>query len=328
MPVMLLFFSYVASAQQELAANRETNSLKVKLSLPAPSYPKGKAGKQQLLDLIKGLDIPDMPENESDDKQWAHLAEVFTHFRLYPLAMKCFLKTLSPDSLVNDSVAVTAEDRRDFETRIKLIGYTAKPVKCPIIKPDDIVKTFQDGKKAMAYAMILHVKQPVRGTNKVHKFIYTGHTFITLIKFNTDSSYAALSFGFGPHKDNLLAATPLVPSSTSKFTDDGGHNWDEVVGKFISRHRFERILKLTRQYDGLAYNLSTNNCTDFGLKAAQLAGLEIRDTKGKWLLGAGNNPGNTGESILLGKFNNTDTMNQDQLFIDTLRDTPLMIKSQ
>lgn len=327
-PLVALLFSFNANAQQELAANPSPNSLKEKLSLPAATYPKRRAEKKQLLDMLKGLNLPDISDNETDDRQWTHLAQVFTHFRMYPLAMKCFLKTLPPDSLTNDSIAVTATDRHNFEDRFKQTGYVVKPAKCPIIKTDEIVNTFQDGKKAMAYAMILHVKQPVRGTSRVHKFIYTGHTFITLIKFNTDSSYTALTFGFGPHKDNLLSATPLVPSSSSKFTNDGGHNWDEVVGKFISRHRFEKILQLTRQYDGLAYNLSTNNCTDFGLKAAQLAGLEIKDTKGSWPLGAGNNPGTTGESILLGKFSNADTMNQNQLFIDTLKDMPLPAKFQ
>jgi hypothetical protein len=242
--------------------------------------------------------------------------------------MKCFLKTLTPDSLADDNVLLTDSDQVSVKNQLQQIGYEAKPLICNIIKVDHIIETFHDGKQARAYAMILHVKQPVRGTAKVHKLIYTGHTFITLIKYNTDHSYAALSFGFGPHKDNLLAATPIIPRSSSKFTDDGGHEWDEVVGKFISKRRFEKILQLTRQYDGLAYNLSTNNCTDFGLKAAQLAGLDVRDTKGSWPLGAGNNPGVTGQSILQGKFSNADTRTFDRLFIDTIKDGPPMTKAQ
>ena len=68
--------------------------------------------------------------------------------------------------------------------------------------------------------------------------------------------------------------------------------------------------------------MSDNNCTDFGLKAARLAGLEVKDTKGYWPLGSGNNPGVTGESILLGKFTNADTGDLDRLFIDTARFAP------
>ena len=94
-----------------------------------------------------------------------------------------------------------------------------------------------------------------------------------------------------------------------------------------NKHRFNKILELTRQYDGLNYNLSKNNCTDFGLKAAQIAGLNIQDTKSTWLLGGGNNPGATGESILLGKVNNADTGNSSRLFIDTSRNTPVSYRT-
>ena len=309
----------ISGAQQQLIASVGADSV-ARLKLPRITTPlKGRAEKQKLLNLLKQLNVPDVDYNEPGDLQWGKLAGLFTKLRLYPLAMKCFLKTLIPDSLATADIPITDGDQQAISTQLKNITYEAKPLDSKIIKVSRIIETFNDGKQPMAYAMILHVKQPVRGRPKVHKFINTGHTFITLIKFNTDSSYTALTFGFGPHKDNILSATPLVPSTTSKFTDDGGHEWDEVVGKFISRRRFQKILQLTHQYEGQAYNLSKNNCTDFGLKAAQLAGLQVRDTKGSWLLGSGNNPGITGQSILLGKFNNEDTGSMERLFIDTTR---------
>jgi len=308
-----------SGAQQQLIASARPDSAAT-LKLPrVTAPPKGRAEKQKLMNLLKELNVPDVDYNEPADQQWGKLAGFFTRLRLYPLAMKCFLKTLTPDSLALTDIPITDKDGQSISEQLKSITLEAKPVKSEVIKVSHILETFNDGKQPMAYAMILHVKQPVRGKAKVHKLINTGHTFITLIKFNTDSSYTALTFGFGPHKDNLLSATPLVPSTSSKFTDDGGHEWDEVVGKFISRRRFQKILQLTKQYEGQSYNLSKNNCTDFGLKAAQLAGLEIRDTKGSWLLGSGNNPGITGQSILLGKFNNEDTGSLDRLFIDTTR---------
>jgi len=322
--------SLTALGQDYMAATHFTDTASVN---PAPGrLPslnlKKRAERQQLLRFLKTLKVPEASYNEPEVKQWSRLAQVFTHLRLYPLAMKCYLKTLTPDSLTGNNVPVTDSDQWSLESQLKPGGYPAVRSNSPIIKVDSIIEKFNDGKQALAYAMILHIKQPVRGTPKVHKLIYTGHTFITLIKFNTDYSYAVLSFGFGPHKDNLLAATPLMPSSSSKFTDDGSHAWDEVVGKFITKRRFEKILQLTRQYEGLAYNLSTNNCTDFGLKAARLAGLEVRDTKGSWPLGHGNNPGVAGESILLGKYSNTDTGNGERLFIDTLKEAPLPVKPQ
>ena len=327
---LLLLASFTAGAQEMIAATRLADSGSVHRAFHIAALPnlKKRAERQQLLGFLKTLNIPEVAYNEPEAQQWNRLAQTFTHLRLYPLAMKCFLKTLTPDSLANDDIAVTDSDQQAVEKQLTQIGYQAKPLDCPIIKVASVVEKFNDGKQALAYAMVLHVKQPVRGTSTMHKWANTGHTFITLVKYNADQSYTAMSFGFGPHKDNLFSATPLKPSSPGKFTNDGGHEWDEVVGKFISRRRFERILRLTRQYDGLAYNLSTNNCTDFGLRAAELAGLEVKDTKGAWLLGGGNCPAITGESILLGKFSNADTGNQDRLFIDTLQSAPVVVKSK
>jgi hypothetical protein len=87
------------------------------------------------------------------------------------------------------------------------------------------------------------------------------------------------------------------------------------LGKFISKHRFNKILALTRQYRNVSYHLSKNNCTDFGLKAAALAGLDVWGTQGSWPLGHGNNPGVTGQSLLQGNFNNADTGDHHNLLI-------------
>ena len=141
--------------------------------------------------------------------------------------------------------------------------------------------------------------------------------FITLIKYNSDNSVTARSFGFYPHKKNFFSATPLHISSPSVFKDDASHDWDESIGKFISAARFEKILGLLSKYDNAIYNLKRNNCTDFGLDIAFLAGISIADTRGAWPLGKGNNPGSAGQSMLEGKFRNTDTdaVGQNTLFL-------------
>ena len=326
-----MLLSLTLSAQQQFASLSLSDGGGTRGTSPATTAthaPNKRTEREQLLKLLKGLSVPDIKYNAPEAGQWSQMATLFTRLRLYPLAMKCYLKTISADSLVSGDIPVTDGDQQTIKSQFQQLVNPLPMPKSPIVKVNRILETFQDGKPAMAYAMILHVKQAVRGTRKViHKITYSGHTFITLIKFNTDSSYTQMSFGFGAHKDNLLAATPLMPSSTSKFTDDGAHDWDEVVGKFISKRRFEKILQLTKQYDGLAYNLSTNNCTDFGLKAARLAGLEVWDTKGSWPLGGGNCPGTAGESILQGKFTNADTGNLDGLFIDTALTAPVVHKA-
>jgi hypothetical protein len=273
---------------------------------------------KQVMDYLKKGDVANDAYNAKIARLYK-MANFFTRLRLYPLAMKCFLRTLAADSLHTTDLPLTNRDDSLFQKQELFIAKNNREINSRPVHYQDIIHTFEDGKQAVAYALVFHVKQPVRGQPKVHKLAYTGHTFITLIKYNADSSYTSASFGFFPKKDNPLSATPVFPSTSSTFKDDAEHDWDEVIGKFISRRRFEKILRLTEQYGGLRYHLSKNNCSDFGLKAADLAGLSIWDTKGKWLLGGGNNPGNTGQSILNGKFSNRDSGNYDGLYIDTLK---------
>jgi hypothetical protein len=184
------------------------------------------------------------------------------------------------------------------------------------VKGQSITEDFEDGKNAVAYAIIIHVKQPKAGRRKAFTGINNvGHTFITLLKYNSDSTCISHSFGFYPQKDNFLSATPLHPASSSVFKDDAVHDWDEAVGKFISERRFKKLIKLVGKFDEKKYDLNGNNCTDFGLYAADVAGISINNTKGNWPLGRGNNPANAGQSILEGKFLNTDTGNSQGLFI-------------
>ena len=184
------------------------------------------------------------------------------------------------------------------------------------IEGNDITECFNDGKKAVGYGLMVHVKQPKAGQRKVFaSFSNVGHTFVTLIKFNADSTTLSRSFGFYPRKDNLLSATPLIPSATSVFKDDSQHEWDEVVGKFITKRKFDKIIRLVKEYRCKKYNLNSNNCTDFGLDIAAIAGIKIKETVSSWPLGKGNNPANAGQSIREGKVKDDDKDEKDGLLI-------------
>lgn len=322
--IALVFYAGAASAQSPVYLAATGNPLKFNsgrtneteinfntdLSKPAQ--------RKQLMDYLKGIENSNITYNPVKIKRLYSLANLFTKLRLYPLAMKCFFKTIQPgtDDMVPENIPITASDDSLLTKQQTLLGLdTDKTISSRPISSKAITQTFNDSKNAIAYAMIFHVKQPVRGKPKIFKFGNTGHTFITLIKYNSDSTYASITFGFYPKKNNPLSATPIIPSTSSTFKDDSEHNWDEVLGKFISKQRFDKILALTQQYHNVAYHLSKNNCTDFGLKAAALAGLQVWDTKGSWPLGSGNNPGVTGESLLEGKFSNADTGDQQHLLI-------------
>ncbi len=286
-------------------------------------------------------------------KFYYRLAVAFTKLRLYPLAMKCYFKTLTIENK-NDSARYTplvtasidgrqvmadniARQRDSLQVEdsitmqimaihnadISLINKDSTSyngdaeVKSPLMKGDEILNPFEDGKKAAAYAIMIHVRQPVSGKRKVYVLNNVGHTFITLIKYNTDSTIVSRSFGFYPKKNFPLAATPLFPSSPSTFKDDSLHSWDEVSGTFISRKNFNRILAVVKKYDHKKYQLSHNNCTDFGLTLANEAGITVTDTQGTWPLGKGNNPACMGQSLMEGKVSLSNNAYGSQLLMVT-----------
>jgi len=283
-----------------------------------------------LMDYFKQLEVNDrLSGNQANKKVYYRFANLFARLKLYPLAMKFFLKTLEQEKPKTDPGTGSANLKNvdinaDLPINDKddsLVTQQAELVRNEKSKRtsyNQILTFFNNSKTAVAYAMLFHVKQPVAGKRKVFVFSNTGHTFITLIKYYADSTYVSCSFGFYPKKDHPLSATPVYPSSSSQFKNDAGHQWDEVVGKFISKKKFDRIINLTKNYENLEYHLSKNNCTDFCLQAATMAGINIANTKGKWPLGSGNNPGVTGQSLLNGTFSNADAANTASDLFSTL----------
>jgi len=285
----------------------------------------------RLSNYIKELGLPEQQyEYKSRKKFYYHLANAFARLRLYPLAMKCFFKAVRSNAEV-DSISVPTDTPWNLQNNAlgfnfrddSAVGSTAHALKTKKkgkrsrrTSFQQIAGNFNDGKTAVAYALLFHVKQPAPGKRKIYVWVNTGHTFITLIKYNTDSTYASASFGFYPDKDQMLSATPISPTTSATFRDDGAHVWDEVLGKFISKRNFENILELTQKFEGMTYNLNRQNCTDFGLQAACLAGIQINGTSGKWPLGRGNNPAVTGQSILKGMFKNADSTQKKDIFLD------------
>ena len=45
------------------------------------------------------------------------------------------------------------------------------------------------------------------------------------------------------------------------------------------------------------YKLTNYNCTDFGIGAAEAAGLHLPDSYGSWGIGDGSNPGTLGQNM-------------------------------
>lgn len=338
-------------------ATRIKDSLKVELLHARLNDPVTE--RQYLTSLLKDEQTTTvMKPKKHGQRFYYRLAVAFTKLRLYSLAMKCYFKTLTienkPDT-VNYAPLITASvDGKQFmadnynrqkdslaaadsvTTAIMSIHNTDigqisrdstsyngdAEIKSRLISTSEILNPFDDGKKAAAYALLIHVRQPVSGKRKVYVLNNVGHTFITLIKYNTDSTIVSRSFGFYPKKNFPLAATPLFPSSPSSFKNDSLHSWDEISGTFISKRRFNRMLAIVKKYDHKKYQLSHNNCTDFGIEMAAEAGIIVADTEGKWPLGKGNNPACMGQSMLEGKIAaSNDAYNGKLLVVDDLVNT-------
>jgi hypothetical protein len=261
---------------------------------------------------------------EGTNKLYSTLSNIFTRLKLYPLAMKCFYRNsqlknpnYNDSSLSNRSGYFVFSNKDDslINRQAVLLPAPKDSYNSKEINYSYIDSVFNDGKLSIAYALLIHTRQPVAGKRRVHRLANAGHSFITLIKYNSDSSSTSLSFSFYAKKKHPFAGTPLFPASASTFKDDTYYKCDEVAGKFIDEKTFRDILLLTKRYSSLKYHLSKRNCTDFSLDAAQLAGICITETYGKWPLGKGNNPGVTGQSILLGKIQDSQATGSGSLFI-------------
>lgn len=256
---------------------------------------------------------------------YASLAGIFAKLRLYPLAMKCFFHSAEKNGMTADSLYDENEVRFTYDDSLKIVqnGFLrgSPPDKSLPVEVQSFIGPFTRNDttvRPVAYAVILHIKQPVTGRRKVfNRPAKVGHTFITLIVYNSDSTSISRSFGFYPKKDHLFSATPIFPATKSVFKDDAEHEWDELVARFVPGKKFERVLKVIQRYEGHRYNLNKNNCTDFGLSIALEAGISISDTRGSWFLGRGNNPGSAGQSVIEGKVTNADTNDRSGLLILT-----------
>jgi tetratricopeptide (TPR) repeat protein len=337
---------YAVQARELAHASGDEEGVALALLHEGNAYAVKGNGKKALASFIQSLKLKNSKRNRKlSEKLYYGMAVTFARLKQYPLALKYFHRAalqqdngkeqvpaagpeILPEMPDDDSLFVK-DATGDFELYDNLLDITAdgrivvdqdtvmvdmaKDKKSRNLLLADITDPFDDGKEALAYGVLLHIKQPVAGTRKTFTGINTvGHMFITLTKFNADSGYVSRTFGFYPDKDYLLSATPLLPVSTSVFKDDEGHDWDEIVAKFISRRKFNRILRMVKRYSRRKYHLNKNNCTDFGLVVAGIAGIRIEETKGKWPLGGGNNPADAGQSIREGKLEHLDN---GQLFI-------------
>jgi RHS repeat-associated protein len=186
----------------------------------------------------------------------------------------------------------------------------------PKVKISDIIKAFDDGKKAKWILFSIRVEQPGDGS-RIPKWSVengVGHTFISITKMNDDGSYVTKTFGFYPDGGG---GNPIFPwASGSTFRDNTVHGWNVGLTKSISIGELNTILSGAKIFESVQYNLNYINCTTFGWYAAHIAGIEISKATGEWPTGGGPNPASIGQSIIEGKYINLFTGNKNGISLE------------
>lgn len=343
-----------AEKQWKLAReeNNKQSEIKALLSLSDAYLAHGKdlIAYQELSKILEWFHLVD---EKSKSHFYYNCAVIFAHLENYPLAMACFQRTgdrvpqfsfkkkhkrfTLVDTVLRFNEAPYKMNQEEEDAAIQTGLFTDKGLfeifkgldslqfmslsvstDSEPIDIDTVLAGFEDGKKAIAYALVLHTKQPVSGKKKVYTSLSNvGHMFVTLIKYNLDESVVCQTLGLYPQPGFLVSANPLFPKTEPLFKNDAGHSWDEMLGKFLDESSFNQLLDYISNNADRPYHLNSNNCSDFALSLAAIAGIEIENTIGSWPLGRGKNPGCTGQSILSGKFSNKETGGQKGLLAVT-----------
>lgn len=293
-----------------------------------------------LISLHKGLQFKNKTESDTIlSHLYNNIAIVLARYNNFPAAMSCFHKAgeikatynykkrgkryisqfsyavnyakAEAESIINDDILELMIQAHINQPSLK----PSEEIESEPIDPFSIVDAFLDNKVASHYAIMVLIKQPIAGQKKTNTGLgEVGHSFISLIKYNQDLSAVNKTFGFYPESGLLIPVNPLAPKAKSIIKDDSFHDWDQLLGKMVSKKQFEQILEYLDHNISNQYHLSNYNCSDFALTLAKIAEIDIQDTEGPWPLGRGDNPAYMGQSILGGKYINLETMNREGLF--------------
>lgn len=166
-----------------------------------------------------------------------------------------------------------------------------------IAGPANVITNLKDYLKcfnlALGATFTIYVDQPTANSSDswagTIKNPDPGHTFIAI-----QQGDIRRVFGYYPRTE----VNPITsPSDPSAFGNDQGHTFDVAVKIPINASQLQTIINNSVNSSTSTYNLNSYNCTDFAIKMANLAGLNLPDSYGTWPGGGGSNPGQLGQNI-------------------------------
>lgn len=147
--------------------------------------------------------------------------------------------------------------------------------------------------------LVVYVQQPVPGSSttwvRQGMGANTGHSFIGL---KDTTAQTEIKAGFYPKG----TVTPLNPATTGIVKDDASHPWNVKQEYKITDDQYSAVqqsISTDKADTNLKYDLNTNNCTDWVMDTAGLAGVTLPDATGVWPGGGGESPGPLGQELLV-----------------------------
>jgi len=156
------------------------------------------------------------------------------------------------------------------------------------------------------YRVTVCVDQPVPGSRTPWKLSFNssssgtnvvnvGHTFLIFTE-NIGGNVITRNVGFYP----AVNVSPFTTSvAQGALNNDESHGYDISASFAVNSTMFFNMLAFVSQGNvpGYNYDLNTNNCTTFALKALASGHIYLPSTVGYWYDGVGNDPGDLGEDI-------------------------------
>ncbi|MEY8525267.1 RHS repeat-associated core domain-containing protein [Lachnospiraceae bacterium 38-10] len=106
-----------------------------------------------------------------------------------------------------------------------------------------------------------------------------GHTFI-IIDYGNGTTYTK---GFYPESGVTTKDIILRKDVIGKVYDDTGHEYNESLTYQITEEQADELLEFVNNYNE-KYNMISNNCTTFAVKALESIGIDVPTTKHTWTL--------------------------------------------
>lgn len=156
----------------------------------------------------------------------------------------------------------------------------------PIADMEEYLECFDETQSAQ---FTIYVDQPKAGESDTWTTgnDKAGHAFISLTQGNLTRTWGLYPSG---------NANPFSPTDPHAFGNNSQNQFDVSITLTINSTSLQNILNNARNYNS-NYNLNSNNCTDYAIQAAALAGINLPDPQGTWPNGSGSNPGTFGQAL-------------------------------